>query len=255
MPNWNIKVYDELPSTQELARQMLEARSARHADVFQALHQTAGRGRYGTRTWLDEPGENLLVSIILTKVDPPLAERIQFLVGIALVRAIRAMLQEAGSGLRPEDIRLKWTNDVLAGGRKIAGILCDAIWSGTELRGIIAGIGINVNQVYFDNSVLRTPATSLKMETMMTFPLESVRERVLAELESALGHYKDAMALMADLRSELAWMKDVEKFDVIAPDGTAENNLRYAGITDDGTLWAVNEFGDTRTFQNATIRL
>jgi BirA family biotin operon repressor/biotin-[acetyl-CoA-carboxylase] ligase len=255
MPNWNIKVYDELPSTQELARQMLEARSARHGDVFQALHQTAGRGRYGTRTWIDEPGENLLLSIVLIKVDRAIAERIQFLAGIALTRALRNILQDAGSGLRLEDVRLKWTNDVLASGRKIAGILCDAIWSGSELRGIVMGLGINVNQVYFDNSALRTPATSLKMETMISFPLEAVREKVLGELANALGHYNDVTALMNDVREELLWMKDLEKFDIIAPDGTAENDLHYSGITDDGTLWVVNGVGDVLAFQNATVRL
>ncbi len=249
---WNIHQYDELASTQELARQMLEAGSAGHGDVYQALHQTAGRGRYGTRSWLDEPGENLLVSIVLTDVSPSLANGMQFLCGVAVVKTLRSLLTVQGTD--PNDVRLKWTNDILIDKRKIGGVLCDALWSSNDLRGIVAGIGINVNQMFFDSS-LRTPATSLRLETNLFYPLDEVRTELLTQVEIALSSYKTTEMLMNDIRKELEWMKTLERFDAIAPDGTAESNLKYVGITDEGSLWAVNEQGDMRAFQNATLRL
>jgi BirA family transcriptional regulator, biotin operon repressor / biotin---[acetyl-CoA-carboxylase] ligase len=249
---WNIHLYEEIASTQTLARQMLEAGSARHGDVYQALHQTSGRGRYGTRSWVDEPGENLLVSVVLTSVAPHLAPQMQFLTGLAVLRTIRSLLTIQGTD--ENDIQLKWTNDILVGKRKIAGILCDSVWSGSELRGIIAGVGINVNQMFFDPS-LRTPATSLRMETNIFFPLDEVQSRLLDELDNALLRYSASDMLMSDLRKELEWMKQLERFEVIAPDGSAESGLKYLGITDEGALWTVNEQGDVRAFDNATLRL
>jgi len=249
---WNIHLYEEIASTQTLARQMLESGSARHGDVYQALHQTSGRGRYGTRSWVDEPGENLLVSVVLTKVPPYLIPSMQFLTGLAVLKTIRAMLSI--QGLNERDVELKWTNDILVGRRKMAGVLCDSVWSGAELRGIIAGIGINVNQMFFDSS-LRTPATSLRMETNIFFTLEEIQSRLLDELDNAITGYSSNEMLMVDVRKELEWMKTLERFDAIAPDGTAESNLKYVGITDEGSLWAMNEQGDMRAFQNATLRL
>lgn len=249
---WNIHLYEEIASTQTLARQMLESGSSRHGDVYQALHQTSGRGRYGTRSWVDEPGENLLVSVVLTKVPQYLIPSMQFLTGLAVLKTIRGMLSI--QGLNERDVELKWTNDILVGRRKIAGVLCDSVWSGADLRGIIAGIGINVNQMFFDAS-LRTPATSLRMETNMFFSLEEVQTRLLDELDNAITGYPSNAMLMADIRKELEWMKTVERFDAVAPDGTAESNLTYVGITDEGSLWAMNEQGEMRAFQNATLRL
>jgi BirA family biotin operon repressor/biotin-[acetyl-CoA-carboxylase] ligase len=248
---WKIHQYDELTSTQELARQMLEAGTGGHADVYQALHQTAGKGRYGTRSWLDEPGENLLVSIILTDVPISVANQMQFVCGIATVNALRSLLTIQGTD--PNDIRLKWTNDVLINKRKIAGILCDALWSSTDLKGIVAGIGINVNQMFFDSS-LRTPATSLRLETNLFYPIDEVRSELLKHIERAISFYTTSAMLINDVRKELEWMKSLERFDVITTDGTAESNLKYVGITDEGSLWTVTEQGEIRVFQNATLR-
>lgn len=249
---WNVHLYEEIASTQTLARQMLESGSARHGDVYQALHQTSGRGRYGTRSWVDQPGENLLLSIVLTKVPQYLIPSMQFLTGLAVLKTIRGMLSI--QGLNERDIELKWTNDILVGRRKIAGVLCDSVWSGSDLRGIIAGIGINVNQMFFDSS-LRTPATSLRMETNIFYPLDEVQTLLLNELDNAINGYSSNAMLMTDVRKELEWMKTLERFDAIAPDGTAESNLKYVGITDEGSLWAMNEQGEMRAFQNATLRL
>lgn len=249
---WDIYQYDELSSTQELARQMIESGNGKHGDVYQALHQTAGRGRFGTRTWLDSPGENLLISVILTHLSPHIASRIQFLCGISVVRAIRILLDVHET--EPNHVRLKWTNDILIGKHKIGGVLCDALWSSHELRGIVAGIGINVNQMFFEGT-LRTPATSLRLETNIFYPLEEVRTVLLQQLEYALSTYLTHDALMQDVRDELAWMKTLSRFDAIASDGSAESSLHYVGISDEGSLWAVNEQGDIRTFQNATLLL
>src|SRR4051812_16286720 len=107
-------------STSDVA--LAEARAgAAHGTVVVADAQTAGRGRLG-RTWASPPGRHLYLSAIV-RIDPrvrPPAERaaLTLAVGVGVVDAVR--------GAGAPTAGLKWPNDVLASGRKLAGILCEA---------------------------------------------------------------------------------------------------------------------------------
>jgi len=102
--------------------------------AFVADHQTAGRGRLD-RTWTAPPGANLLVSLTI-----PDAERhptaLMHAVGLAAVDAVEAL---AGTGLASR-LGLKWPNDVLLDGRKLAGVLAQRAPNGS----VVVGIGVNV---------------------------------------------------------------------------------------------------------------
>ena len=95
-------------------------------------HQDAGRGRHG-RAWVDAPGTALLVSVLLRPPPGAVAAQLSLVCALSVADAV-----EAGTSL---EARLKWPNDVLVDGRKVAGILLDG-------RGdaVVCGIGINVNQ-------------------------------------------------------------------------------------------------------------
>ncbi len=95
--------------------------------VLVAEHQTAGRGRL-TRSWNSPPRAGLLLSALLTAPPSPW---VPLLAGVALARALRDT-----AGLEP---RLKWPNDVLVDGRKIAGILAEV-----AAGRVVLGIGLNV---------------------------------------------------------------------------------------------------------------
>jgi BirA family biotin operon repressor/biotin-[acetyl-CoA-carboxylase] ligase len=140
----------EVESTQSIALR-LAAEGAADRTVVVAAHQTAGRGRRGRR-WEDEPGTALLASIVV-RSPLPLAERprVGFVAALAVADALRAT-----AGL---DARLRWPNDVLVAGRKIAGILLEA--RGDDL---VVGIGVNVNQRTFAGE-LAGRATSILIET------------------------------------------------------------------------------------------
>jgi BirA family biotin operon repressor/biotin-[acetyl-CoA-carboxylase] ligase len=105
---------------------------------FVTADQTGGRGRRG-RPWQGRPG-NLAASILLT-VDRPaaVAATIGFVAGIALCDAIDAVAPGAGG----EHVSLKWPNDALLGGAKVAGILLEAR-AREGATTIVAGIGVNV---------------------------------------------------------------------------------------------------------------
>jgi BirA family transcriptional regulator, biotin operon repressor / biotin---[acetyl-CoA-carboxylase] ligase len=112
----------ETTSTNDRARALAIA-GAPHGTLVTAEVQTAGRGRQG-RTWTAPPGTSLLLSLVLRQVDPLLS-----------LRAGLAVADLAGSGAR-----VKWPNDVLLDGRKVAGILAE----GRPQEGwAVLGIGVN----------------------------------------------------------------------------------------------------------------
>lgn len=137
-----------------------------HGDLIIADEQTAGRGQRG-HLWQSPPGQNLLCSLVLTPQFLPAARQFSFLEAIALG------LTDAIDSLGLQT-RIKWTNDIYAGDRKIVGILIEHALNGPCLRRTVVGIGLNVNQTAFDPA-LPNP-TSLRLETGRTFPLADLAD-------------------------------------------------------------------------------
>ncbi|HEY8289225.1 MAG TPA: biotin--[acetyl-CoA-carboxylase] ligase [Acetobacteraceae bacterium] len=128
---FDVRHYETIDSTNDEIRRLMAA-GAGHATVVHADEQTAGRGRL-SRVWISPPG-NLYLSILL-RPDVSVARRpeLSFVAAVAVADAVGALL--------PKQTRatLKWPNDVLVGGAKIAGILLEQIDDAT-----IVGIGLDV---------------------------------------------------------------------------------------------------------------
>ncbi|MEP7235750.1 MAG: biotin--[acetyl-CoA-carboxylase] ligase [Ignavibacteriota bacterium] len=249
---WNITSFAELPSTQSLARERFASGDARHGDVFVALHQTGGRGRYRERVWHDEAGSNLLMSIVLTEIPLHLYDKIQLLSALSILATIRSLLSREIRDFSPERVQLKWPNDVLLDGKKVAGVLCDGIWSGENFRGVVIGIGMNINQEYFEKEITHR-AIALKNVLKFSVPLDTARDLLLATIQFTLSHYTTAIQLISDIRTELEWMRSIPEFKISEPDGTKADGLRYDGITDEGALRVIASDGTLRIYQNATL--
>ena len=138
--------------------------------VLLAEKQTKGKGRKD-RVWYSAKGQNLTFSILLTdkKYFSKNLNLINFGSSLALSLSLENQYQ-----LKTE---LKWPNDVLVGGKKIAGILLESISQGNKIERLVVGIGINVNQAQFQGAY-QIPPTSIKVE--LDAPVE--REKLLAEL-------------------------------------------------------------------------
>ena len=117
----------------------------REGDVVWADFQTAGRGQRG-HEWHSRKGENLTFSVVLEPNFVPIAE--QFAVSEVVALSLVDMLAEYGT-----EARIKWTNDIYVGDRKLVGILIEHSLAATTLRRTIVGVGINVNQTEFDSSL------------------------------------------------------------------------------------------------------
>ncbi|MBW2630539.1 MAG: biotin--[acetyl-CoA-carboxylase] ligase [Deltaproteobacteria bacterium] len=151
-----IHFFDELDSTNNHAVS-LAGDGAGEGEVVIADCQTAGRGRLRDRVWHSPPGRNLYTSIILRPdIQPASAQGLTLVAGVAVTELL--------SGYCP--VALKWPNDILAGDRKISGILTEMRIKGQNLDSVVVGIGINVNMEPTDfQEELRNISTSLKEQT------------------------------------------------------------------------------------------
>jgi BirA family biotin operon repressor/biotin-[acetyl-CoA-carboxylase] ligase len=142
--DWPIEIVEETGSTNadlmaHLKSLPREASALPRPMVRVAYLQTAGRGRRG-RPWYAEPGNALLFSVacVLPRPLEGLAG-LSLAVGVALVDGLRSLPLAA-----PGQISLKWPNDVLFEGDKLAGILIETAWSTADASAVVIGIGTNV---------------------------------------------------------------------------------------------------------------
>ena len=131
---WTIHRYATVSSTQAVAASLI-ARGTPHRTVVVAERQTGGYGRKGD-AWQDLPDASLLMTLVLRPKHTTSAPQYVMIAPLACIAAIREV-----SGLNAE---IKWPNDVLLNGRKVAGVLGDATWRGARLEALRLGIGINV---------------------------------------------------------------------------------------------------------------
>ncbi len=179
--------YAALPSTLTVAMRLAAAGAPAGACVV-ASEQTAGIGRHG-HAWHSEPASGLYCSIILrpTETGPWLT----LAIGLATAETL-------GYGCD-----LRWPNDVMLNGRKVAGIL-------VEMHGsaIVAGIGINVNHAQFPEDI-RALATSLRIETGFEHDREEVLQRLLTTVDDYAALPRDEIRRLFCARSTYARGKRV----------------------------------------------
>ena len=142
-------------------------------DVVWADFQTAGRGQRG-HEWHSRKGENLTFSVVLEPTFVPIAE--QFAVSEVVALSLVDILAEYGI-----EARIKWTNDIYVGDRKLVGILIEHSLATSTLRRTIVGIGINVNQTEFDASLPNPVSMAQLLDRELN--VEDVLQRFLAHLQ------------------------------------------------------------------------
>ncbi|WP_108807755.1 biotin--[acetyl-CoA-carboxylase] ligase [Aquimarina spinulae] len=138
-----------------------------------ARKQLSGKGQMGT-VWQSNPGENLTCSVFMPIEGLPLTD--QFYVSIATSLAVYDTLNR----LVVPKLSIKWPNDILSDKQKLCGILIENVVKNGSMIGAIIGIGININQIDFDNL---PQAGSLKQVLGQNLDIEEVLQSLLVQLE------------------------------------------------------------------------
>ncbi len=147
--------YHEMVDSTNRAAAELALRGAPEGAVVVADAQSAGRGRMGRR-WESPAGENLYFSVLLTpSVEPARVPQLALVAAVAVHEGLAACCPDIPA-------LIKWPNDILVGGRKLAGILCEASLEADRVHRVILGVGINVNGAGVPRA-LRGSATTLRI--------------------------------------------------------------------------------------------
>ncbi len=171
----DIRVFEETSSTNDVMEKLARD-NVREGVVVFAESQTKGRGRLGRR-WISPPHQGLWFSVLLRpKLRPQEMTQMTIGAATALRRAV-----EAETGLKPD---IKWPNDLLLDGKKVAGILTEMSAELDRVRHIIIGIGVDVNltAAAFPGD-LRKIATSLKIEAGEAISRPELAAAILRELD------------------------------------------------------------------------
>jgi BirA family transcriptional regulator, biotin operon repressor / biotin---[acetyl-CoA-carboxylase] ligase len=227
-----VYTFETIDSTNSCAR-ALAACWADEGTVVIAEEQTAGRGRLG-RSWHGAHGENLTFSLILRPAIP--AERmglLSLLIATGLARGIEEAL-----GLR---VFCKWPNDLLYGGRKLAGILLEGSFANDRIDHVVVGIGLNVNQREFPPDIAQR-ATSLTRELDAPVERTGLFKSLLKSLEDEyFSQMADGFASVVP--RWFTYAPVIGRTISVAHQGEVLHG-RVAGVNPDGSLLVSNHTGE-----------
>lgn len=187
----NIIYYDVTDSTNLRIRQAGDA-GAPHGILAVADQQTAGRGRRG-RSWESPAGSSIYMSVLLRPdISPSKASVLTLVMACSVAEGIKKNLADrrghSFAGKIPH-IQIKWPNDIIINGKKLAGILTEMSAQIDYINYVTVGVGINVNMAEFPEEISRI-ATSLRLECgcmVRRAPvIAAVMERLEANYESFL---------------------------------------------------------------------
>jgi BirA family transcriptional regulator, biotin operon repressor / biotin---[acetyl-CoA-carboxylase] ligase len=214
---------DECDSTNDEASARAAA-GAPHGTVVTAAAQRRGRGRLG-RAWYSPPGENLYLSCVLRPELPASAlPPVTLAAGVAVADAVAAF------GVRPA---VKWPNDVVVAGRKLAGVLTEMTTRGDRLDFLVLGIGVNLGSRSFPPE-LAGVATSVALESGREVTPDRFRAELLPGLETWLDRFfRGGVAAVGPAWTERSGMAGA-RVRVMAGGLPVEGTA--SGIAEDGSL-------------------
>jgi BirA family biotin operon repressor/biotin-[acetyl-CoA-carboxylase] ligase len=241
-----VTILDSVDSTNAEAMRRI-AGGERGPIWIMAREQTLGRGRSG-RSWISVTGNHYASLLIGLDCKPVVAHHLSLVAGVAVVDAIR----ESANPLEIAELRLKWPNDVLFGGAKLAGILTESTSEPATGRLLaVIGIGINVESAPED---IARPATSLAAHGVVTTP-----EQLLVHLSTAMSRW---LAIWENGNRfdviRAAWLARAGQLDEIMSVNTGKGAVagRFQGLDDDGALrLATGAAGDIRRFSFGDVTL
>jgi len=227
-----IVYYETVGSTNDEARRLALAGTPEGTLVL-ANEQTAGRGRLDRR-WLAPRGQALLFSLIFYPTLTP--RHVHQLTMLSSLACMHAVLDQ--TGLRPA---IKWPNDLLLDGKKLAGILSEIGQAGERLYAVV-GIGLNVNVDFAPWPELREQATSLREALGRPVPRVPLLQEILRRIETAYDRLRAGHSPHEEWAANLATLG--REVRVITSEGVIGG--RASAVDPEGALELTLTDGTTR---------
>lgn len=238
-----IRYFDSIGSTNDEAMAWAK-NGAGDLSLVVADEQTMGRGRMD-RPWFTPPQTALAFSLILSPsyVEKPLLSRTVGLAALALADVLQTL------GLTPQ---IKWPNDVLLNGRKLAGILIEATWFEDEVQSIVIGMGVNIAQAAVPAAgTLSFPATSLE-DSLGYIPDRNIILRNILASIIALRPHMGTESFISSWEKKLAYHGRQVRVEM---GGEKTTSGRVIGLESDGSLKIRDDDGKTISVRFGDVRL
>lgn len=215
---------DAIDSTNDYLKDLASKTSIENYTVVSTELQTKGKGQFNA-VWVSEKDKNLLMSVFVSDLAKNNNQlfAINCLVSIAIIRVLQREFVE--------NLAIKWPNDIMAGNKKIAGILIENIFTSEKKIDTIIGIGLNVNQILFENL---PKATSLQLETNKNFNKEAIKIAIIKELQ--------VLSSLLEFQEDLLWrnyLKYLFKINMPVAFKNKKGEIfmgKINGVTKDGKL-------------------
>lgn len=221
---FDVDVLAECDSTNSRLMALAEAGAA-SGSVLVAEHQTAGRGRRG-RSWLSNSGDSLTFSLLWRFPPDTSLAGLSLAIGVALARELESL----GIG----EVALKWPNDLLLNGRKLAGILIELV-PGPRPQAAVIGVGMNLRLPRAMPEELRRMAAALTEADVILPAANILLARLLATLHEQLQGF--SVSGFAGIRAQwLARHAYMGQAVAVISDFAAPIEGLCRGIDDDGAL-------------------
>lgn len=242
-----VHLFGSVGSTMDVARELADEREAPDGTVVVAREQTEGRGRAGRR-W-HSPQGGLYLSMVFRPDRVANPAILPVLAGLGIARE----LDRAWPDL---SLALKWPNDLLAGGRKLAGVLSEAVSSEEGVRFLVVGVGVNVAAVAGDlPEEVREGATSLESELGHALDPAEAADAVIRGLEAYMPDAPARLdAGMLDLVDEYDWLRD-RRVSVKLPEEEDALPGMCVGIAPDGKLLFRPDRGALRRLDRGDVEV
>jgi BirA family biotin operon repressor/biotin-[acetyl-CoA-carboxylase] ligase len=241
----DIHVFERTTSTNDVIEKLARDGVKEGAVVF-AESQTKGRGRLG-RKWISPERKGLWFSVLLR---PDLRPQETTQLTVASATALRRAIQSE-TNMHPE---IKWPNDILIGGKKVAGILTELSAELDKVRYVILGIGVDVNLGAGEfPPELRKLATSLKIESGKTISRAELATAILRELDS--DYARICSGFFAEVADE--WQEHCKTIGREVTIQIGERRIRghAESLDDDGALLLRTDHGRLERITGGDVTL
>ena len=229
--------YEVLSSTMDEARRLAALEAAPEGTAVQAASQTAGRGRFGN-TWVSPEGNLYMTLILRPKVDTRLCAQLSFVSAVALADTLKQC------GVPEASTALKWPNDILVGGEKIAGILLEMqSGQGAAPDFMLVGIGVNVSHAPQGRAYIAGFNPAMDAAAVM--------DKLLANM----AHWYDMWGREGFAPIKARWMEQVYGLNGAVSARMADRTVVgvFQGLDDDGNLLLRDAGGQTTVINSGAV--
>ena len=205
---------DAIDSTNEFLKGFSNKQGLQNFTVVTAENQLKGKGQMGSK-WDSEIGKNLIMSVLVKDFlfENDLVFNLNVVVSLSVIRTLKKY--------NIPELSIKWPNDIMSANKKIGGILIENSIKGDGTITSIVGLGLNVNQVQFENL---PRASSLALICGINFDKEEILAAIMEQMEGMIANYSKSSSLLWEEYTN-------ELFRIGVPTAfTDENEINFMGI-------------------------